>query len=270
MNAYVQAAGDTAAVNVWPAIVAFRVCWTVVVFGDAVTVTFPLPDPDVGVTDSAALDVEADQADGAHPDGAALTFTTCDPPSFAKFAVAGEIVNVHAALPATVAVKVWPAMVAVSVCWSVVVFGDAVTVTLPLPDPDVGVTDSAVLGVEADHADGAHPDGAAVTFTTCEPPPVATFVVDGEIVNVHAVVVAVGWVVELVPDGGSLLHAAVTTSISETANAWVRFIARANYTGPVWSANSRSLSQKRSTARSAPTVSCRKLEAGSWKLEAEA
>jgi hypothetical protein len=111
------------------------------------------------------------------------------------------------------------------------VFAEAVTVTLPLPDPDVGVTDSAALAVEADHADGAHPDGVAVTFTICGPPPVAKFVVDGEIVNVHALIVAVGWVVEGVEDDGPL-HAVIARNISETATVIVRFIGR-DYSGIV-------------------------------------
>jgi hypothetical protein len=83
-------------------------------------------------------------------------------------------------------------MVAVNVCCAVVVFGDAVTMTLPLPDPDVGATDSAALAVEADHADGAHPDGEADMLTTWVPPLVEKFAVDGEIANVHALFVAVG------------------------------------------------------------------------------
>lgn len=113
-------------------------------------------------------------------------------------------------------------MVAIRVCWAVVVFGDALTVTLPSPDPAVGTTDSAALAVEADHADGAHPDGVAVTFTTCEPPAVAKFAVDGEIANVHALFVGVGWVVE--GEGDGPLHAVIATSISETARVLVRFI----------------------------------------------
>jgi hypothetical protein len=90
------------------------------------------------------------------------------------------------------AVNAWPAMVAVNVSCAVVVFGDAVTVTLPLPDPDVGASDSAALAAEADHADGAHPDGDAVMFTICVPPLVAKLAVDGEIANVHALFVGVG------------------------------------------------------------------------------
>ena len=106
---------------------------------------------------------------------------------------------------ATVAVNVWPAMVAVNFCWLVVAFGDAVTVTVPLPVPDVGATEIAALEAEVVHTDGAHPDGDAETFTTCEPPPVAKDAVAGEIANVQALVVGVGWVGAGVDDG--LLHA---------------------------------------------------------------
>lgn len=112
--------------------------------------------------------------------------------------------------------NVSPAIVAVNVCCIVVVFGDAVTVTLPLPDPDVGATDSAALVVAADHADGPHPEGDADTFTTCEPPLVAKFAVDGEIANVQGFV-GVGWVVEGAFVGDDPLHAAIAMRISETA-----------------------------------------------------
>ena len=123
-------------------------------------------------------------------------------------------------------------MVAVNVCCGVVVFGDAVTVTLPLPDPDVGATDSAALAVEAVHADGVHPDGEADTLTTCEPPLDAKLAVDGEIANVQVLFVGVGWVVEGVFVGDGPLHAAIATRISETGNAIIRFIGR-NYSGVV-------------------------------------
>jgi hypothetical protein len=128
------------------------------------------------------------------------------------------------------AVNVSPAIVAVNVCCTVVVFGDAVTVTLPLPDPDVGATDSVALAVAADHADGAHPDGDADTFTTCEPPLVAKSAVDGEIANVHGVFVGTGWIVEGAFVGDDPLHAAIAMRISETANVIVRFVGR-QYSG---------------------------------------
>jgi hypothetical protein len=117
-------------------------------------------------------------------------------------------------------------MVAIKVCWPVVVFGDAVTVTLPLPDPDVGATNSAAFAVEADHADGAHPEGAAVTLTTCEPPPVAKFAVDGEIAKVHGLFVGVGWVVGGVPVDCGPPHANMAARIRKTANTFVHFIPR--------------------------------------------
>lgn len=123
-------------------------------------------------------------------------------------------------------------MVAVNVCCTFVVFGDAVTVTVPLPDPDVGATDSAALVVAADHADGPHPDGDADTFTICEPPPVAKFAADGEIANVHGLFVVVGWVVDGAFVGADPLHAAIAMSISETAHVIIRFIGR-DYIGVV-------------------------------------
>jgi hypothetical protein len=106
------------------------------------------------------------------------------------------------------------------------VFGDEVTVTVPLPDPDVGATDSAAFAVEADHADGAHPDGAAVTFTTCEPPPVAKFAVDGEMAKVHGLLVGVGWVVGGVPVDCGPPHANMAARIRKTASTFVRFTPR--------------------------------------------
>lgn len=124
----------------------------------------------------------------------------------------------------TDAVNAWPAMVAIRVCWAVVGFGDAVTVTLPLPDPAAGATDSATLAVEADHAEGAHPDGAAVTFTTCDPPPVAKFAVDGEIANVQAVFVGVGWVVAAASFAEGPPHPGSARSTREAAKEHVSFI----------------------------------------------
>jgi hypothetical protein len=117
-------------------------------------------------------------------------------------------------------------MVAVNVCCTVDVFGDAVTVTLPLPDPDVGARDNAALAVAADHEDGAHPAGDADTFTTCEPPLVAKFAADGEMANVHGLIVVVGWVVEGAFVGDDPLHAAIVMRIRETANVVVRLIGR--------------------------------------------
>jgi hypothetical protein len=138
-------------------------------------------------------------------------------------------VYVHATAE-SVAVNVAPAMVAVNVCCAAVVFGDAVTVTLPFPDPDAGATDSAALAVEVDHADGAHPDGEADMFTTCAPPPIAKFADDGEIANVHGLFVAVGWVVEGVFVGDEPLQAAIARRVNETASAMIRFIRR-DYSG---------------------------------------
>jgi hypothetical protein len=91
----VQASAETVAVNGWPAIVAVRDCGAVLLFGSAVSVTDPLPDPDAGEGTRPAVPV-AVQAAGAHPAGVVVTFTTCEPPVDAKLAVAGEIANEQA------------------------------------------------------------------------------------------------------------------------------------------------------------------------------
>lgn len=121
---------------------------------------------------------------------------------------------------ATVAANVWPAIVAVSVCGVVAEFADAVTVTLPFPDPEVGETDNAAFAVDAVQEDGAQPAGVADTFTVCVPPPDAKLPADGEIANAHALA-GEGW---LIVDAG-LLHAASATAVREAAKERASFIA---------------------------------------------
>jgi hypothetical protein len=76
-------------------------------------------------------------------------------------------------------------MVAVKDCGAVAVFGPALTVTLPLPEPKAGATDSPALVPDAVHDDGAHPAGDDVTLTVWDPPPEPKFAVEGAIANVH-------------------------------------------------------------------------------------
>jgi hypothetical protein len=85
---------------------------------------------------------------------------------------------------ATLAVKVCPAIVAVHVC-AAPEFGATVTVTLPGPIPDTGVTVSAGSFAEAVQVSGAQPTGAAVTLTTCEPPAAPNDMAAGARVNVQ-------------------------------------------------------------------------------------
>src|SRR5215831_9653834 len=75
--------------------VAVHDCGALAAFGRTVTVTFPLPEPDAGAMESAALADDAVHEDGEHPAGDAVTPTTCEPPPDAKLAEDGEIPNVH-------------------------------------------------------------------------------------------------------------------------------------------------------------------------------
>jgi len=142
------------------------------------------------------------------------------------------------ATAATVAANVWPAMVAVSACGVVAAFADAVTVTLPFPDPEVGETDNAAFVVDAVHEDGAHPAGVADTLTVCEPPLDVKLVAEGEIANAHALLTGEGWfIVDEEP-----LHAISVTAIREAANEHASFMRPLCYAhGIVRSAYRRSL-----------------------------
>ena len=111
-------------------------------------------------------------------------------------------------------------MVAVSACGVVAAFADAVTVTLPFPDPEVGETDNAAFVVDAVHEDGAHPAGVADTPTVCEPPPDAKLAADGEIANAHALLGGDGW---FIVDAGPL-HATSATAIRAAAEEHASFI----------------------------------------------
>ncbi len=111
-------------------------------------------------------------------------------------------------------------MLAVSVCGAVARFADAVTVTLPFPDPEVGETDNSAFVVDAVHEDGAHPAGVADTLTVCEPPPDAKLAADGEIANAHALLGGEGW---FIVDAGPL-HATSAPAIREAANEHASFM----------------------------------------------
>jgi len=102
----------------------------------------------------------------------------------------------------------------------VAAFADAVTVTLPFPDPEVGETDNAAFVVDAVHEDGAHPAGVADTFTVCEPPLDVKLVAEGEIANAHALLTGEGWfIVDEEP-----LHPISVTAIREAANEHASFM----------------------------------------------
>jgi len=111
-------------------------------------------------------------------------------------------------------------MVAVSASGVVAAFADAVTVTLPFPDPEVGETDNAAFVVDAVHEDGAHPAGVADTFTVCEPPLDVKLVAEGEIANAHARLTSEGW---FIVDAGPL-HATSATAIRAAAEEHASFI----------------------------------------------
>src|SRR5262245_34473128 len=83
---------------------------------------------------------------------------------------------------AIAAVTVCPAIVADNV-WAAPALAAAFTVTVPLPEPDVGDTLSPALVLLAVHADGEQPSGAAVTATACDPPPNPNDNAVGDVVN---------------------------------------------------------------------------------------
>jgi hypothetical protein len=76
-----------------------------------------------------------------------------------------------------------PAIVMACDCALVVVFGETVTLTVPLPSPAAGEIETVASLVVAVHAAGEHPAGAAVTLAICEPPPAATLIISGETLN---------------------------------------------------------------------------------------
>jgi hypothetical protein len=154
--------------NVWPAIARMAVLLVVVVFAAAVSVTVRLAVPLVGVTV-----IQAGTPVTVHPHPAAdVTATEVVPPVPLTVPLAGEIAKVHAGAAACVTVTVWPAIVPVPVRLVAAVFGPAVTVTLPLPVPFVGLRVNHVAA-RATPADAVQLHPAAVVTVSADEPPAA-------------------------------------------------------------------------------------------------
>ena len=152
-------------VNVWPAAVIAAVRGTTDdVCAATETPSVALPLPDTGVTLSHGCVLAADQGASASELVSASVRVASDGP---MSHVAGASVNVDVA-PDCVTATAWPAMVAVAVRGSAdVTCGTAVSVVLPLPNPDGGLTVSQAASVDADHDAAA---GVLVTVTSCVPP----------------------------------------------------------------------------------------------------
>jgi hypothetical protein len=172
----VQATPACVTVTVCPATVAVPVRELVLEFAAIVSVTDPLPLPDVGLTVIHAALLEA-----VHPQPAGLvTPTEAVLAPSSTDSVVGEAENVQGT-PACVTVTVCPATVAVPVRELVLEFAAIVSVTDPFPLPDAGLTvihDALLDAVQA------QPDGA-VTLTLDVPAPAATDSVVGDAENVQ-------------------------------------------------------------------------------------
>jgi hypothetical protein len=123
-------------------------------------------------------------------------------------------------------------MVAVNDCGAPAAFGGTVTVTVPAPEPVAGVSESAALD-EAVHDEGEHPADDGVTLTTVEPPVDAKLAVDGEIPNVHGVLVGVGSGVAGALVRDDPLHPSITKRLSAAATEHDRFMARGSHVAVV-------------------------------------
>jgi hypothetical protein len=161
----------------WPATVAVPVRGLAPVLAAYVSVTDPFPLPDAGLTTIHAVPLDAVQPQPA----GAVTATLAVPASAPADSVAGEAENVQST-PACVTVTVWPATVAVPVRALELVFAAIVSVTVPPPLPDAGLT--VIHDVPLD-ADQSQPAGL-VTVTEEVPDPAPTDSVAGEAENVQA------------------------------------------------------------------------------------
>jgi hypothetical protein len=153
-------------------------------FAAIVSVTDPLPLPDVGLTVIHDALLEAVQAQPA----GAVTLTLDVPAPAATDSVVGDAENVQGT-PACVTVTVCPATVTVPVRELVLEFAAIVSVTDPFPLPDAGLTvihDAPLDAVQA--------QPVVVTTVTDEvPAPAATLSVVGEMLKVQPPSSIVNW-----------------------------------------------------------------------------
>jgi len=174
-------AADCVRLYVWPAIDRTAVRVDVVVLAAAVSVTTPLPAPPSGLIVSQVGPVPTVQPHPAAP----VTFTVTFPPFPGTVADPGEIANAQPGAAACVTVTACPAIVNVVLRLTPSVFAAAVSVTVPLPVPLAGLTESqddaetvlddveVVLDdEEVPPDDTVQPQPAAVvTFSWALPPP---------------------------------------------------------------------------------------------------
>lgn len=162
-------------VNTCPAAVTVALRADVVVFEATEKLTVPLPDPlapAVMVTHDTAS-----EAVQAQPD-VVVTLKLPVPPACGIDWLVGEIENVQPAA-ASVAVNVWPAIVAVPDRVVVAVFAAMLRLTVPLPEPlapPVTVIQDALLPAVHEHPAGA------VTLTVPVPPAAGSDWLSGVIV----------------------------------------------------------------------------------------
>ena len=207
----VQATPTCVALKVLPAIVTVPVRAVLAGFAAALKVTVPLPEPEappVTVIQESLL-----VADQLQPVGA-VTATPVDSPATANAFDPGEIVSVQAA-PTWLALKVLPAMVTVPVRGVLPGFAEALSVTVPLPEPEAPPV--TVIHPELLTADQLQPVGA-VTAMLVDSPATANAADPGEIVSVQvmpacvAVKVRPAIVAEPVRDAVPVFAAAVTVT----------------------------------------------------------
>jgi hypothetical protein len=172
---------DCVTVTLLPATVSVAVREAVVVFGDALKPTVPLPvplDPLTTLTHPALLAA-------VHPQPAVVvTATLPDPPAAANACDAGEMLNEHPT-PDWVTVKVRPATVSVALRCAVAVVAATANVTMPLPAPVAPVLiDSQVALLAAVQAQPAPADTAMLPV----PPADANVCDAGEIAGAHTAV----------------------------------------------------------------------------------
>ena len=135
-----------------------------------VNVTLPLPVPLVGLTVNQPALLDAVQPRVAE---LAVTVTPCVPPAAGAFHVVGLSVKVA---PDCVTLTVVPPSVTVPVRLVRLVVDAAVSVTLPLPVPLVGMTVNQTASLDAVHV---RVEGLAVTVTAWVPPAAGAFQVVG-------------------------------------------------------------------------------------------
>ena len=170
--------------KVFPPIVSVPVRVVATPFTSTENAVVPLPEPDPPLV--TVIQVALLTAVHPHP-VAAVTAVEPDPPLAFIASDAGEMVGAQGA-PASVTVKVWPAIVSVPLRPVVNVLGSALNATLPAPlptAPDVTVNHETLLvAVQSQSV-------AALTAVDPVPPEKGTDCDAGEIVNVQETPVCV-------------------------------------------------------------------------------